>query len=640
MPWTWEWEFDRWEHTWTWRWVWEQEEGAGPASNTQSFADWFWNGPDGGTGGTEDATSQGWQDWSGWQNGWQEGWQDNQQQPSQAGWNFSERAEEDTGPAKDRAKAPEPVADTGSTSTPTSPTKGRGKRGGPSALRQNQPLERAYRQHAAQRWADDLPRVSRSSFNRNRSRPPRAVRQAAKAKAAGPSSSEQPTPSAVSSSGAQSSTEVPRPAGVRQPPPKPDRRGKPQLTQGTGTPRDPDPSHRESLQAADPTEESYSYYTVTDEEPPPLEPATASAPPEDEPEDSDDSTSSSQEVAPASTPSASHGRPLDADDMTPWSRRISRKTTAIKSLARPPLPEEDTESSPPGQQEVLSPTSPAEDPTGSSEAKSEAREMDTTPEPQALAQPAAPSQPLEGSPVPEARLQQAGPKPEPGGTEDALRLDVECATPAFSTWLRIPARKSAEGAKLLAACRGRSGISALSTLRPWPTGPPLNLDQPLGVQLAEGTTKLLAHTEGIEASAEDQGITLTLAPKDEPAKAPSPDRASEEATAASPPQAGTTDDKMGDGSPLPAYSQGAQAEDLPTPMHTETEGVAATPLSSQHPVQPTLPPPVTSADGLTCLVCGISTASTEHMGSHLMTAHHVRRLPAYFASLRDPAREG
>ena len=197
MPWTWEWEFDRWEHTWTWRWVWEQEEGAGPASNTQSFADWFWNGPAGGTGGTEDATSQGWQDWSGWQNGWQ----DNQQQPSQASWNFSARAEEGCGPAKARATAPEPVADTGSTSTPTSPAKGRGKRGGPSALRQNQPLEREYRQHAAQRWADDLPQLSRSSFNRNRSRPPRAVRQAAKAKAAGPSSSEQPAPSAVSPSG-------------------------------------------------------------------------------------------------------------------------------------------------------------------------------------------------------------------------------------------------------------------------------------------------------------------------------------------------------------------------------------------------------------------------------------------------------
>ena len=97
---------------------------------------------------------------------------------------------------------------------------------------------------------------------------------------------------------------------------------------------------------------------------------------------------------------------------------------------------------------------------------------------------------------------------------------------------------------------------------------------------------------------------------------------------------------MEDGYPLPAYNQGAQAEDLPTPMHTETVGVAATPLSSQHPVQPTLPPPVMSADGLTCLACGISTASTEHMGSHLMTVHHVRRLPAYFANLRDPAREG
>ena len=423
---------------------------------------------------------------------------------------------------------------------------------------------------------------------------------------------------------------MPRPAGVRPPPPKPDRRGKPHQTQGIGTPRDPDPSHRGSLGAVDPTEESYSYYSVTDEEPPPQEPATASAPPEDEPGDSDDSTSSSQDVVPAATPSASHGRPLDDDDMTPWSRRISRKTTAIKSQARPPLPEEDTEpSQPPGQQEVLSPTSPAG-----------AREMDTTPEPQALAQPAAPSHPPVGSPVPEARSQQAAPKPELGGMDDALRLDVECATPAFSTWLRIPARKSVVGARLLAACRGRSGISALSTLRPWPTGPPLNLDQPVGVQLAEGTTKLLAHTEGIEASAEDQGVTLTLVPKDEPDTAPLPVRTPEEATVASPLQAGTTDDRMGDGSPLPAYNQGAQAEDLPTPMHTETEGVAATPLSSQHPVQPTLPPPVTSADGLTCLACGISTASTEHMGSHLMTVHHVRRLPAYFASLRDPAREG
>ena len=93
----------------------------------------------------------------------------------------------------------------------------------------------------------------------------------------------------------------------------------------------------------------------------------------------------------------------------------------------------------------------------------------------------------------------------------------------------------------------------------------MNLDQPLGVQLAEGTTKLLAHTEGIEASAEDQGVTLTLAPKDEPAKAPSPDRASEEATAASPPQAGTTDDKMGDGSPHPGLQPRSSSRRPPYP---------------------------------------------------------------------------
>ena len=241
------------------------------------------------------------------------------------------------------------------------------------------------------------------------------------------------------------------------------------------------------------------------------------------------------------------------------------------------------------------PPTPSPSQTGSGTAQTEVQEEQKTPppmggktgvagrtpEPQALAQPAAPSHPPVGSPVPEARSQQAAPKPEPGGTEDALRLDVECATPAFSTWLRIPARKSVVGAKLLAACRGRSGISALSALRPWPTGPPLNLDQPLGVQLAEGTTKLLAHTEGIEASAEDQGVTLTLVPKDEPATAPSPGRASEEATVASPPQAGTTDDKMGDGSPPQPTTKGHKQK-TSLPQCTLRQRVWQPPLSARN----------------------------------------------------------
>ena len=57
---------------------------------------------------------------------------------------------------------------------------GRGKSAARSALRDNKELERDYRRHTAARHASDpqAKRVSRSSFARNRSRPPKAVREA------------------------------------------------------------------------------------------------------------------------------------------------------------------------------------------------------------------------------------------------------------------------------------------------------------------------------------------------------------------------------------------------------------------------------------------------------------------------------
>ena len=82
----------------------------------------------------------------------------------------------------------------------------------PSAIRQDRELEAAYQRVAAKRAEQrpDAPRLSRSSYMRNRSRPPKAVRAA---KGGGKDhSGNQPAPQAGA------------PPGVRPPPPKPGRK--------------------------------------------------------------------------------------------------------------------------------------------------------------------------------------------------------------------------------------------------------------------------------------------------------------------------------------------------------------------------------------------------------------------------------
>ena len=85
----------------------------------------------------------------------------------------------------------------------------------PSAIRQDRELEAAYQKVAAHRAQQrpDAPRLSRSSYMRNRSRPPKAVRQAkggGKDRARGEPASHDGAP-----------------PGVRPPPPKPERSEQP-----------------------------------------------------------------------------------------------------------------------------------------------------------------------------------------------------------------------------------------------------------------------------------------------------------------------------------------------------------------------------------------------------------------------------
>ena len=95
----------------------------------------------------------------------------------------------------------------------------------PSAIRQDKELEADYQRVAAKRAEQrpDAPRLSRSSYMRNRSRPPKAVRAA---KGGG-----------KDRAGNQPESQDGAPPGVRPPPPKPDRQ-KPAAAAAAAAPGD------------------------------------------------------------------------------------------------------------------------------------------------------------------------------------------------------------------------------------------------------------------------------------------------------------------------------------------------------------------------------------------------------------------
>jgi len=88
---------------------------------------------------------------------------------SQAEPSGQKREDKDEGKGSGQSAAPAEGRPLKPETGGTSPFEGRGKPPARSALRQNQELERDYRRHK---------RVSRSSFARNRSRPPKSVREA------------------------------------------------------------------------------------------------------------------------------------------------------------------------------------------------------------------------------------------------------------------------------------------------------------------------------------------------------------------------------------------------------------------------------------------------------------------------------
>ena len=170
MAWDWEWEWCHHSQEWRWRWVWR---------------------PD----------NQEWRSWRQDEPTLQEHW-DGTAAPSQ---------EEQGGQA------------VGSQGPASQDRRGK-KQTKPSAIRQDRELEAAYQKVAAHRAQQrpDAPRLSRSSYMRNRSRPPKAVRQG---KGGGKDRARREP---ASQDGA--------PPGVRPPPPKPERSEQPAAAQTSPAP--------------------------------------------------------------------------------------------------------------------------------------------------------------------------------------------------------------------------------------------------------------------------------------------------------------------------------------------------------------------------------------------------------------------
>ena len=501
--------------------------------------------------------------------------------------------------------------------------------------RQDRSLEKAYRKNAEARAKRDpeAKRVSRSSFLRNRQRAPKSRRLGkgqGKASRADP-----PNQSLV------------RPPGVRSPPParqKADARAKQELGSAASS------SHRGNGPAAeDRLEEAEAKETESSSSSSSSSPVGGPVP-----ESRQQGTQAQAEV-PSTSGQGPGDAPPSTEDLSPWSRRLMRKTTAVKTLPRPPSTTSSSGTEPPPRQKASAaaedrPKPEAKVVPNTMEAKSSpvhrdeagaAEEEATTESPQDVTMVQGPSEVVSAvvHQEPQATAAAAKEEKEPNdppsptspadgveGDEEAqdataaFSLEVEALAPAVAANPPTEARSAAqaypgqgvEGAASAAVdepasaaprarpewqpslqSRSLPGMQELDTLSIWPDGSTLDLREAIGDSLRAGETKLLA------TGPVGSGTAASSSHGD-------------------PQPAGGTQATQGKGSPPPqvltAASDAVQRE-APEVVNPSPHG----------------PRPVTTADGLTCLACGISTATVEHMQAHFMTRAHVEAVRRYHA---------
>ena len=686
MGWDWEWRWCHHSRSWEQHWIWVGPGQFGDdylAASTGVVADtggsedpgwqqqeqhWqgWWAAEDGPDGSQED--TQAWQGWSGWRS---HGREHTTGQPGQP-WHDEawRRDRASQGSTQERG----PVGDTGGAhSARAFPSQGKGT---PSVHRQDRSLEKAYRKNAEARAKRDpeAKRVSRSSFLRNRQRAPKSRRLGkgqGKASRADP-----PNQSLV------------RPPGVRSPPParqKADARAKQELgSAASSSHRGNGPAAEDRLEEAEAkeTESSSSSSSSSPVGGPVPEsrqqgtqaqaemPSTSGQGPGAAPPSTEDLSPWSRRLMrkttavktlprPPSTTSSSGTEPpprqkasAAAEDRPKPEAKVVPNTMEVKSSPvhrdeAGAAEEEATTESPQdvtmvqGPSEVLtaavhqepqataaaaeeekdpndppSPTSPADGVEGDEEAQDAAApplEVEAL-APAAAANPptearsaaqAYPGQGVEGaaaaaasaavdelaSAAPRARNKGNPPTTEPSGT--GLLLEVECRSGIQAEWIGLGCKPSVKAAAILSHCRDRTGMQELDTLSIWPDGSTLDLRVAIGDSLRAGETKLLA------TGPVGSGTAASSSHGD-------------------PQPAGGIQATQGKGSPPPQVLTAAfdaVQREAPEVVNPSPHG----------------PRPVTTADGLTCLACGISTATVEHMQAHFMTRAHVEAVRRYQA---------
>ena len=164
--------------------------------------------------------------------------------------------------------------------------------------------------------------------------------------------------------------------------------------------------------------------------------------------------------------------------------------------------------------------------------------------------------------------------------------------------IRVGFDAEAPAQALLEACRARSRMNALSTLRE-PDGLTLELSEPVNEQISDGVVRLVA-----EATAD-------------------------RATASSSPHQGVEPDQPGSEAGSEAAKE--QPSEAAGPVEAPPSGVAA----KEEDEVPGRRKPLLSDDCCTCYACNISVPYKEMMGQHMMSEGHIHNV-AVFYGLKPP----
>ena len=305
------------------------------------------------------------------------------------------------------------------------------------------------------------------------------------------------------------------------------------------------------------------------------QPAAAAGPP-------DESSSSSRSTSSDSDSDTGQGPtpPVVApdQDMSAWSRRQVRKTTAAKTRTKPPESTQGSEGEEQG--EATSPDKGSKEEEGN-------------------------------SPPPEQAEAEPEPGPPAGSSDSIRRFDISCRDGPSRVTIRVGFDAEAPAQALLEACRARSRMNALSTLRE-PDGLTLELSEPVNEQISDGVVRLVAEATADRATASSsphQGVEVS------PAGATA-------AAQAKPDQPGSE-----------AGSEAAkeQPSEAAGPVEAPPPGVAA----KEEDEAPGKRKPLLSEDCCTCYACNISVPYKEMMGQHMMSEGHIHNV-AVFYGLKPP----